>query len=246
MNYLLTEDKILDSKFFLFFISCCNLVKFYAKKDKEYNPKVWEKWISTKTEIPVKPKNTQREPVPVNKRDLNSKEESQKAGDSTRMHHFLEGCSPILLSHQKQVDRVFRVIEELKNNLKLASSNMKELGELFSTLGEGYAEIEKANQPELAKVRPSLSHLYLGLKKSVFQMSNSLEQRLNIFKRFFERSLTDISENMVNVVSTIGIRDESVKRLMINVEMSKQPELRTKHAELVIIVSNRSLLGKCG
>jgi len=236
MNYLLTEEQVLDSKFFLFFISCCNLVKFYAKKDKEYNPKVWEKWVSTKTEIPAKPKNPQREAIPVKRPEYSSKEESQKAGDSMKMHHFLEGCSPILLSHHKVIERAFRVIEDLKTNLKQASSNMKELGELFSNLGEGYAEVEKANQPELAKIRPSLSHLYLGLKKSVFQMSNNLEQKLNIFKRFFERSLTDISDNMANVVSTINIRDESVKRLMINVEMSKQPELRAKHAELVGLV----------
>lgn len=232
MNYLLTEEQIIDSKFFVFFISCCNLVKFYAKKDKEYNPKIWEKWISTKTEIPKPPVKETPPPQPK-PTQAGGMDQAKKQREDTRIHHFLEGCSPVLLTHQKVLERLFKVIEQLKQNLKEASSNMKEIGELFSNLGEGYSEIEKSQRPELEKIKPSLSHLYVNLKKSVFQMSNSLEQKLNIFKRFFERNLTDISENMAHVIRTISIRDESVKRLTLNVEMSKHPTIKNNNSELV-------------
>lgn len=232
MNYLLTEDQVLESKFFVFFISCCNLVKFYSKKDKEYNPKVWEKWISTKTEIPRQP-HKEALPAPTKPNPAKNLDHAQKQQEETRVHHFLEGASPVFLTHQKVLERLFKVIEQLKMNLKEASSNMKEIGELFSNLGEGYSEIEKTERPELEKIKPSLSHLYVNLKKSVFQMSNSLEQKLNIFKRFFERNLTDISENMAHVVRTISIRDESVKRLTLNVEMAKHPSIKNNNSELV-------------
>jgi hypothetical protein len=251
MNYLLTEEQILDSKFFLFFISCSNLVKFYTKKDKEYNPKAWEKWISSNTQLPMQ-KSPGKAPSTVSgiseskSATTAGKDRSTRNGEEIKMHHFLEGASPIILTQKRIMERLFKVIDELKSNLKQASSNMKELGELFSNLGEGYAEIEKSEREELAKVKPSLSHLYINLKKSIFQMSNTLEQKHNIFKRFFERNLTDISENLTNMVDTISIRDESVKRLTMNVELSKDPALRTKHSELVVKFNMRQRLENSG
>lgn len=237
MNYLLTEDQVLESKFFVFFISCCNLVKFYAKKDKEYNPKLWEKWINTKTEIPrlnpTKIPPTLQKPLTRGEAD-NTKQQQQE----TQIHQFLEGASPVLLTHQKILERLFKIIEQLKLNLKDASQNMKQIGELFSNLGEGYSEIEKAQRPELEKIKPSLSHLYVNLKKSVFQMSNSLEQKLNIFKRFFERNLADISDNGTHLISTISIRDESVKRLTLNVELAKHVSTKNNNSELVRIMNS--------
>jgi len=238
MNYLLTEEQILESKFFLFFISCSNLVKFYTKKDKEYNPKAWEKWISSNNQLPMR-KSSAKEPstasaiIDPKSSIMPSKEEITQIGEQTKVHQFLEASSPVVLTHGRVMERLFKVIEELKANLKQASANLKELGELFSNLGEGYAEIEKSDRPELAKVKPSLSHLYINLKKSIFQMSNTLEQKHNIFKRFFERNLTEISENLINVVKMISIRDESVKRLTMNIEMSKDPAIRSKNSELV-------------
>lgn len=38
MNYLLTEDEVLYSRFLIFFLSCTNDTKFLAKKEKEFHP----------------------------------------------------------------------------------------------------------------------------------------------------------------------------------------------------------------
>jgi septation ring formation regulator EzrA len=87
------------------------------------------------------------------------------------------------------------VLEELKSNLKQVSSNFKQLGEVFSELSSVYSEVEKPEYSEVRKFQPRLSTLYDSLKKSVFQISNSYEQQLSIFKRYFERNLNDIIVN---------------------------------------------------
>jgi len=87
------------------------------------------------------------------------------------------------------------VLEELKSNLKLVSSNLQQLGEVFSQLSSVYSEVEKPENSEVWKIQPKLSSLYESLKKSVFQISNSYEQQLSIFKRYFEKNLSEIILN---------------------------------------------------
>lgn len=84
------------------------------------------------------------------------------------------------------------MLEELKSNLKLVSSNLQQLGEVFSDLSSVFSEVEKPENSEIKKIQPKLSSLYDSLKKSVFQISNSYEQQLSIFKKYLEKNLSEI------------------------------------------------------
>ena len=95
--------------------------------------------------------------------------------------------------------RAIEIIEELKQNLKQASSNLQKLGEIYSELSAGYSEIEKCGREEISKITPQLGDLYKNLKKSVFQMSNTYEQHLNIFKKYFGRNLQDVANLSIAV-----------------------------------------------
>ena len=46
MNYLLSENEVLHSRFLIFFLSCTNQTKFEAKREKEYNKsRKSDKWL---------------------------------------------------------------------------------------------------------------------------------------------------------------------------------------------------------
>ena len=47
MNYLLTEHQVLYSRFLIFFLSCTNPKKFYAKREKEYHKTNSDKWLGS-------------------------------------------------------------------------------------------------------------------------------------------------------------------------------------------------------
>jgi hypothetical protein len=72
---------------------------------------------------------------------------------------------------------------------------LQQLGEVFSDLSSVFSEVEKPDNSEIKKIQPKLSTLYENLKKSVFQISNSYEQQLSVFKRYFEKNLSEIISN---------------------------------------------------
>lgn len=208
MNYLLTENDALYSRFLIFFLSCTNLKKFYQKKEKEFNPVSWEKWLksqsNTYTSVPEAHHGSKRDSLKEPPKTLDMKPNESESSE-TKLHLFLEEVYPHIISNSKQYQKATVVVEDLKTHLKQVSTDLKRLGEIYSDLFQSFGEIEKSNRPEIAQISPSVSGLYHGLKQSMFQLSNTFEQHLNNFKRFFEKNMSELnhsSEALAKVAAT--------------------------------------------
>lgn len=98
MNYLLTEDEVLYSRFLIFFLSCTNQTKFRAKKDKEYNPNKSENWLMS---------NVLKKPFFLQTKVEEKQEPQELVTDQQNpnadldLHIFLEEAHPYLSSNVK-------------------------------------------------------------------------------------------------------------------------------------------------
>jgi hypothetical protein len=99
MNYLLTEDEVLFSRFLIFFLSCTNQTKFQVKKDKEYHPSKSENWLMSA--VLKKPFFLQ------SKAEVKPEEAQQAVSDQLNpnadlgLHIFLEEAHPYLSGNVK-------------------------------------------------------------------------------------------------------------------------------------------------
>ena len=59
----------------------------------------------------------------------------------------------------------------------------------------GFSEIEKPNHRDIQEINPKVSVLYENMKKSAYHISNSFEQQLSLFKKVFEKNLSEITLN---------------------------------------------------
>ncbi len=230
MNYLLTERDVLYSRFLIFFLSCTNLQKFYSKKEKEYKKTTGDKWLGSVVKKYVTPQPTAANSTEQTSQKGNgTKSGSQKSqGDrltefdeDSMLHVFLEDVQSTLLTNREQYSKAVETIEELKKNYKSLTSNLKTLADIYSELSMGYNELERTGRPEITQIAPSLSSLYSNLKKSVFQLSNTYEQHLNIFKRYISRNLDDVTHNSTNLCKCIDIRGDAMRRFAYSVGKSK-------------------------
>jgi len=112
MNYLLTENEVLFSRFLIFFLSCTNMQKFYTKKDKEFNPKsdriletAGARFSPTQTPT-LKMKEKEKGGKEKNKEvSLKAMEEEDVNNEQIKLHLFLEEAKPHLLSNYKQYSK---------------------------------------------------------------------------------------------------------------------------------------------
>lgn len=112
MNYLLTENDVLFSRFLIFFLSCTNMQKFYTKKDKEFNPKsdriietAADRFSPTHTPT-LKQKEKQKDNKVVEKEvSLKTIEDEENQNEQIKLHLFLEESKPHLLSNYQQYSK---------------------------------------------------------------------------------------------------------------------------------------------
>lgn len=122
-------------------------------------------------------------------------------------------------------------MEHIKSNLKQAASNLARLGDIYSQLATSFSEIERWERPELASISPQLGELYNTLKNSVFQLSNTYGQHANIFGKYFERTLQDVSEHCALVTDVasrhqrVNTRSEMIKRLIYSAQKAKSGKM---------------------
>lgn len=188
MNYLLTENSVLHSRFLIFFLSCTNMKKFYDKKEKEYKKEEGFKWFdgkNSKFESTETPSQSERP------KDLNSIESQQS--EERSLHLFLEEAHPHVMANSKLYSQAKKLLDNVRRDLRSASDSLKQLAELYSKFSITYSDIEAAEKQEIGQFDPKLSSLYDNLKTSMFQLSNSLEQKANIFKKFFEKNVQDLT-----------------------------------------------------
>jgi hypothetical protein len=99
MNYLLTEDEVLFSRFLIFFLSCTNQTKFRAKKEKEYNPSKSESWLMSN--VLKKPFFLQPKPEAKPEEPQYQVSEQQNPNVDLGLHIFLEEAHPYLSGNAK-------------------------------------------------------------------------------------------------------------------------------------------------
>lgn len=96
MNYLLTEDEVLYSRFLIFFLSCTNTTKFLAKKEKEYCPSKSENWVMS---------NVLKKPFFLQASPEEKQEPEQVLSDQPNadlnLHIFLEEAHPYIGGNKK-------------------------------------------------------------------------------------------------------------------------------------------------
>lgn len=102
MNYLLTENEVLFSRFLIFFLSCTNETKFLAKKEKEYYPNKTKSENWSMSNVLKKPFFTQaREEL---KQD-SVLQKSEQPSINENLHIFLEEAHPYLNGNFKHYSK---------------------------------------------------------------------------------------------------------------------------------------------
>ena len=102
MNYLLTEDEVLYSRFLIFFLSCTNDTKFLAKKDKEYQhgKNTSESWSMS---------NVLKKPFFSREREVVQQQptlaQQEQISIEENLHKFLEEAHPYLNGNFKQYSK---------------------------------------------------------------------------------------------------------------------------------------------
>lgn len=101
MNYLLTENEVLYSRFLIFFLSCTNETKFLAKKEKEFHPSKnkTENWSMS---------NVLKKPFFLQAKDELKKEDNpsqQEPSVDEMLHKFLEEAHPYLNGNYKHYSK---------------------------------------------------------------------------------------------------------------------------------------------
>lgn len=113
MNYLLTENDVLFSRFLIFFLSCTNMQKFYTKKDKEFNPKsdkILES-AAVKFSPTLTPLQKQREKQEKESKQsalsvsLKGIEDEDAQNEQIKLHLFLEEAKGHLLGNYRQYSK---------------------------------------------------------------------------------------------------------------------------------------------
>ena len=99
MNYLLTEDEVLFSRFLIFFLSCTNQTKFQAKKEKEYHPNKSENWLMSN--VLKKPFFLQAKPETKLEEPQQQTAENLNPNADLGLHIFLEEAHPYLSGNAK-------------------------------------------------------------------------------------------------------------------------------------------------
>lgn len=99
MNYLLNEDEVLHSRFLIFFLSCTNQTKFDSKREKEFNPKKNDKWLSGPS--PTKPKKGSKLEEGSKEIDDTRCSMNDHLNSEVQLHQFLEEVHPSLAQGQK-------------------------------------------------------------------------------------------------------------------------------------------------
>lgn len=229
MNYLLTEQEVLYSRFLIFFLSCSNMQKFYSKREKEYHRTSGDKWLGSVTK-----KFDDAHSNQSHSQQSQLKEPSTELDEDSTLHLFLEDIQATFLANKSQYLKAVDTIEELKVNFKSLSSNLKKLGDMYSELSTNYSEIEKSGRAEIKQLEPPLSGLYSNLKKCVFQMSNTYEQHLNILKRYISRNLEDVKNHSANLCKCIDIRSDALRRFAYSIQKSKTGKEITSMALAVV------------
>lgn len=110
MNYLLTENDVLFSRFLIFFLSCTNMQKFYTKKEKEFNPKS-DRILETAaarfspTHTPAL-KQKEKGGKEIEKEvSLKTIEDEDNANEQIKLHLFLEEAKSHVLSNYQQYSK---------------------------------------------------------------------------------------------------------------------------------------------
>ena len=96
MHYLLNENELLHSRFFIFFLIFTNQTKFEAKKEKEFHPHKVDKWLSgsnLKNFHKIDEKSKQYEDSKSQASDFQNHE--------VLLHQFLEESHPYLTENHK-------------------------------------------------------------------------------------------------------------------------------------------------
>lgn len=118
---------------------------------------------------------------------------------SWRKHIRIYQATQNFIQSKSYLIRAIEIIEELKTNLKQASTSMNKLGEIYSELATSYGEVEKCERSELAGIAPQLGELYTNLKNCSYQLSHTYEQHVNIYVKYLGRNLQDVSELSKNL-----------------------------------------------
>lgn len=100
MNYLLTEDEVLYSRFLIFFLSCTNEMKFDAKKQKEYHPSKSDNWLMS---------NVLKKPFFTQAKEESKNEQAEIVAEQPNadlgLHIFLEEAHPYLSGNKKLLSK---------------------------------------------------------------------------------------------------------------------------------------------
>jgi len=104
MNYLLSENDVLFSRFLIFFLSCTNLKKFYERKDKDYiKYKSGDNWLNVvakkfNSKEPSKPPTVLKELVVNPPLDL-------KTNPEGLVQTYIEDVKALFPTNQRQYKR---------------------------------------------------------------------------------------------------------------------------------------------
>lgn len=207
VNYLFSKPSIHKSRFLIFFLSCTNEKKFYAKMDKEHDPKMFKKMrrnFENIMENPAELMDGGTMDPNMSILDQIELDKGRGAGEEKKLkrHIFLEDLRFVNLHNKDFLENGAKVLQELLVLISQVRKKMEELGSVFGELSSSHSEIEDTGMEDLEEIKPKLSKIYKDLKLSFYSWGNIYTHQSKHLKKLFEPCLEklDTQNNFINEV----------------------------------------------
>lgn len=193
---LLNSHPILfRSTFLIWFLSCTSEKVFYDRKDKEFNKGFLKELVSKITPDQagqLKPAVASKEKNNITA--LMDQMNMEDKHDDISVHLFLEDLTMGIKSNREVYKELAKHIEEISFLMVALNEEIGRAACCFGKLNTSFVEIEKHKISMVQEVKPSLSSIYLDLKKSFYQWNNSMESHRSQLDKLFLPQLTSILE----------------------------------------------------
>ena len=221
VNYLFSKPSIHKSRFLVFFLSCKNKKKFYSKKDKEHDPKMFKKMRRKLENIIENPGEMLDGGISDPNMSILDQIELRKDHGidnekKLKRHMFLEDLRFVTKHNKTSLEKGTKVLKELLTLISQVKKKMEDLGTVFDELSSNHLELEETGMQDILEIKPKISKICKDLKLSFFSWGNIYTHQSKHLKKLFEPCIEKLTSQNNFIIDVRNLIKKPI--LLIQIE----------------------------